>query len=151
MFRASISSAKYIKFKMYSIRKIFFAISVVLCFLNMKWAEDDANDFVETCDEITIVDKDLYADLDSANFTFVNAEITNDCLNIEIGASGCDGNTWRFSLVDSGDIAESSPEQRFLKFQLINEELCLAFFKRIVSFDLKPLRINGSNEVIFNI
>ncbi|GAA3603233.1 hypothetical protein Q4Q39_13880 [Flavivirga amylovorans] len=135
------------------IKRILFVTSVVLCcFLSIQCDEDDDN--IPTkgiCDQTTIVKKEIYDSLVSADFTFVDAEVKGDCLTIEISASGCDGNTWKFNLVDSGAVAESSPEQRYLKFQLINEEACLAVFKRIVSFDLTPLQISGSNEIILNL
>ena len=137
---------------MQSVKTIFLVIPLALCFINMQCDDnDDINRSSGICDETTIINHDLYENLNSANFTFIEEEITNDCLHIEIGASGCDGNTWGFNLVDSGAVAESSPEQRYLKFQLINEELCLAFFERTVSFDLTPLQIDGSHEIILHI
>ncbi|GAA4893280.1 hypothetical protein GCM10023311_17220 [Flaviramulus aquimarinus] len=115
--------------------------------------EDDINidSPNQICDETILVDQDLYDSLTASDFTFINAKIIDDCLTIEIGASGCDGNTWGFNLVDSGAVAESSPEQRYLKFQLINEEDCLAYFERTMSFNLIPLQVNGSREIILHI
>lgn len=138
---------------MKSIRKIFLFIPLGLCFMNMQCDEGEVIDSSnEICDETTIISQNLYENLSSANFTFGSAEIINNCLNIEIGASGCDGNTWEFKLVDSEIIAESLPEQRYLKLQLINKEACLAVFKRTASFDLRPLQIDNSvNEVILHI
>lgn len=134
------------------IKKTFFAMIVILCFVNMQCEEEDmASSRDSVCDQTTLVNEAMYNNLVSANFMFVNAEIANDCLTIEISASGCDGNSWEFKLVDSGAIAESSPEQRYLKFQLINEEDCLAVFKRTVSFNLVPLQINGSHEIILHL
>ena len=133
------------------IKKTFFAITVILCFMNMQCEDDDTRLSSKICDETTVVNEDIYKNLVSDHFTFVNAEITNNCLTIEISASGCDGNSWEFKLVDSGAVAESSPEQRYLKFQLINEEACLAVFKKTVSFDLTPLQINGSQEIILHL
>ena len=72
-------------------------------------------------------------------------------MSINLSASGCDGNNWEYKLVDSGNIAESSPEQRYLKFKLINNEVCLAVFDRIVTFKLEPIRVEGSNEIVLNI
>ncbi len=131
-------------------KKIVFLASIVLCFMNMQ-CDDDERPSIFVCDQATIVDKEAYDNLDSAHFTFVNAEISDNCLTIEISASGCDGNSWEFNLMDSGAVAESSPEQRYLKFQLINNEACLAVFKRIVSFDLTPLQVDGSNEIILHL
>ena len=134
----------------YTIKKIFFVVSTTFCFMNMQ-CEDHDDVFELTCDFVTTIDKTKYDNLETASFTFITAEIVGDCLILQIGASGCSGDNWSFNLVDSGAIAESSPEQRFLKFQLINNEMCLAFFERTVSFDLSPLQINGSNETILHI
>lgn len=133
-------------------KKILFTVSVILCFMNMQCKEEGIKSSGDkVCGQTTIVNEEIYNNLVSANFMFVNAEIADDCLTIEISASGCDGNSWKFKLVDSGAIAESSPEQRYLKFQLINEEDCLAVFKRTVSFNLTPLQINGSHEIILHL
>lgn len=137
---------------MKSIKTIFLIMPLALCFMNMQCEDDiNINRSNEICDKTTLVDQDLYDNLTTSNFTFISAEIIDDCLTIEIGASGCDGNTWGFNLVDSGVVAESSPEQRYLKFQLINEEACLAYFERTVSFNLIPLQVNGSHEIILQI
>ncbi len=150
-FYVSILITKLLK-KMQSIKKISLFILLALCFMNMQCDEDDVVSLPnEICEETTVVSPSLYENLSSVNFTFVSAEITNDCLNLEVGASGCDSKSWGFKLVDSGAIAESSPEQRFLKFQLINDESCEAYFRRSVSFDLTLLQINGSNEIILHI
>ncbi|MDO5978273.1 hypothetical protein [Flavivirga spongiicola] len=113
--------------------------------------DHDISPIIEICDQKTMVNKNIYDNLVSADFDFVSTEITDNCLAIEISASGCDGNSWEFNLVDSGAVAESSPEQRYLKFQLINEEACLAVFKKTITFDLTPLQISGSNEVILHL
>ena len=134
------------------IKKIFFGIIVMLFFVNMQCEEEGMESSMDNvCEQTTVVNEAAYNNLVSANFMFVNAEITDDCLTIEISASGCDGNSWEFKLVDSGAIAESSPEQRYLKFQLTNDEACLAVFKRTVSFNLTPLQINGSHEIILHL
>lgn len=132
-------------------KKISFAIGIMFCSMNVLCEDVDDVDYISFCDETTIVDNDLFENLNTVNFTFIDAEIVDNCLSLEIGASGCDGNTWGFNLVDSEAIAESSPEQRYLKFQLINDEACLAYFERIILFDLTPLQINGSNEIILHI
>lgn len=133
-------------------KRTIFIIVLSFCFFNTQCDEDDiVIDNGIICDQDVMVDEDLYNNLDSNNFLFNNIEIIDDCLTIEFAASGCDGNTWEFGLVDSAAIAESLPEQRYLKFQLINEELCLAVFTKSVSFNLRPLQIEGSNEIILNI
>lgn len=133
-------------------KRIGFLIVITLCFINMQCDEDDGVvGFDDSCDEQVIVDKDLYDSIVSDDFQVSNVEIVDDCLNIQVSASGCSGDTWEYKLVDSGAIAESSPEQRFLKFQLINKEICLAFVGQNVSFNLEALQIEGSNTIILNI
>lgn len=133
------------------IKKTFFLFSVMLCFLNMQCDEDDISIDLELCDQAVVIDENAYNNLESAHFTFFDTKIIDNCLSIEITSSGCSGDSWEFKLVDSGAVAESSPEQRYLKFQLINEELCDAVFNKTVSFDLTPIQISGSNEIILNI
>ncbi|XCF07237.1 hypothetical protein ABI125_05115 [Tamlana crocina] len=135
-----------------SLKTMLLAFVALLCFVNMTCEnDDDSNGYMGDCDQNTVVDSDTYKNLETDRFTIISAEITGDCLNLEIGASGCDGSTWRFSLVDSGAVAESFPEQRYLKLQLLNEELCDAYFTKTISFDLTPLRVSGSNEIILHI
>ncbi|MFV9552499.1 hypothetical protein [Algibacter sp. PT7-4] len=133
------------------VKKPFFILAITLCFINMQCHEDDGIPYQGNCDEVAVVDSNLYKSISSENVTLINAEVVDNCLNIKIGASGCDGNTWAFKLVDSGVVAESSPEQRYLKLQLINNEACLAYFEKYISFDLTPLQINGSNKIILHI
>ncbi len=133
------------------VKKILFVIPVILCFMSTTCETDDVDVSGDICDQITEVNETKFNDLDSDQFTFVNAEIIDDCLNIEISASGCSGDSWEFNLVDSGAVAESSPEQRYLKFKLINNEDCLAVFKKTVSFDLRLLRVSGSNKIILHL
>ncbi len=132
------------------IKKTLFATAIMFCFMNILCEKQDDVMGIN-CDFVVTVDATKYNALETASFEFINAEILEDCLVIKIGASGCSGDRWGFDLVDSGAIAESSPEQRFLKFQLINDEACLAYFERTISFDLTPLQVSGSNEIILNI
>ncbi|MCF7559049.1 hypothetical protein L3X39_00245 [Sabulilitoribacter multivorans] len=132
------------------VKNIFFIIPVAFCFMNMQ-CDDDSDDYLGVCDQTTVIDESLYDSLESNNFTILGAEIQNNCLTIEFGASGCDGNSWTYQLVDSGAVAESSPEQRYLKFELLNNEACLAYFEKSISFDLTSLQITGSNKIILHI
>ncbi|NRA91407.1 MAG: hypothetical protein HRU26_01765 [Psychroserpens sp.] len=68
-----------------------------------------------------------------------------------MSASGCDGDTWSLILVDSGNVAESFPPQRFLKLIFSNEEECLAAITQSRIFNLANLRVEGTNEVVLNI
>ncbi|WP_344788348.1 hypothetical protein [Postechiella marina] len=135
---------------MLQIKRLFFVLVVSLAFFNMTCEEDDV--VKVNCDNTVVVSENDFNNLESANFIIIDAEIEGDCLLLKIGASGCDGSTWQYNLVDSGAIAESLPEQRYLKFQLINEEMCEAYFNKTVSFNLSPLKIdNGVGKVVLHI
>ncbi|OUS03358.1 hypothetical protein A9Q86_00125 [Flavobacteriales bacterium 33_180_T64] len=113
---------------------------------------DDDDDLVEApCEQTVIIDSGFYELAESDLYTLISVQIEDNCLAINVSASGCDSSSWSMVLVDSGAVAESSPEQRFLKFVFSNEEDCLAVFTQERSFDLSPLQITGSNEVILNI
>jgi len=103
------------------------------------------------CDQTVVVDVGLYESAESGVYEFNTIEIIDNCRAINISASGCVGNSWSMVLVDFGSVAESSPEQRYLKFVLTNEEDCLAFVSQERSFDLTSTRVDGSTEIILNI
>ncbi len=130
-------------------------LSVMLLFaaslLCMQCDDDDDQPSSMVCDFTTIIDNELYQNAQSAFYTLVSAETSEDCLNIEISSSGCSGESWVLELVDSGGVLESDPPQRNLKFILTNNEACLAVFQRGQSFDLTPLQVDGANEVILNV
>ena len=127
---------------------------ICVCFtmLFMNTQCDNNNDMqVSDCGQSVIIDNAFFETAVSGDYQLVNFEINDDCLTIEISASGCDGESWSMVLVDSGAVAESSPEQRYLKFVFTNNEACLAVFNQSRVFDLSVLRVDGTNEVILNI
>ena len=128
-------------------------ISVCCCFMllfmNTQCDEDDIQS--SPCDQMVVIDDGFYNSSVSSEFMFQSAEIIENCLNVSISASGCDSSTWSMVLVDSGAVAESLPEQRFLKFVFTNDEVCLAVFSQERSFDISNLQVEGSNEIILNI
>ena len=133
-------------------KRIGFLIVVTFCFLSTQCDEDEIGvGFDNACDDVVIVDDIAYGNVESDAFMFGDVQISGDCLSISIGASGCDGDTWGYALIDSGAVAESLPEQRFLKFEFKNNEDCTAAIGRTVSFSLEPLQINGSDTVILNL
>ena len=107
-------------------------ISVCCCFMllfmNTQCDEDDIQS--SPCDQMVVIDDGFYNSAVSSEFMFQSAEIIENCLNVSISASGCDSSTWSMVLVDSGAVAESLPEQRFLKFVFTNDEVCLAVFSQ---------------------
>lgn len=103
------------------------------------------------CLEKVLVNPDAY---DSANSIMVgigSLDINNNCLDIEYVSSGCSGNTWVLTLIDSGYLASTNPPIRKLKWDFINQEACLAVFSKNKSFDLCPLKIPGQDIVVLQI
>ena len=121
---------------------------ILLFFLFLFFSCDHHNHI--DCDKEAIVDNELYLNGPDDHITINGVEVEDDCLNINFGASGCDGSTWKIELYDSGNIAESWPEQRYIRLSLKNQELCDAYFERELSFDISGLKVSG-NEVILNL
>ncbi len=132
------------------VKTLFVCMCCSLLLMNTQCDEDD--DFqVSSCGQPVIIDNAFFETAESSDYVLVDSSITNDCLTVEISASGCDGESWSMVLVDSGNVAESSPEQRYLKFVFTNNEACLAVFSQVREFNLSTLRVDGSTEVVLNI
>lgn len=104
-----------------------------------------------TCDQTVLIDSYAYNNNESSFFTINNIEIIDNCLFINFGASGCDANSWQVKLIDSESILESFPVQRNLIFSLENNELCLAYITKDISFDISSLQLNDQSSVLINI
>ncbi|WP_353778212.1 hypothetical protein [Winogradskyella sp. 3972H.M.0a.05] len=135
---------------MKSIKKLSLCIIASLLLLNTTCDDDDII-FFDDCDLITLIDNDVYTNGETAFFSIEDASISENCLRLSISSSGCDGSSWEFTLVDSGDIAESDPVQRFLRLKLVNPEACLAVFTRDISFDISNLQVENEMEVLLNV
>jgi hypothetical protein len=98
-----------------------------------------------------LLSHNLYSQTDTKNYNIKTATVVGDSLFVEITASGCSGNSWKITLIDSEEVAESNPIQRFMKISLENTELCMAIFTKKVSFDLKPIRVSGEKSVCINL
>ena len=126
---------------------------IVFCILFLNTTCDD--DVVEVpkteCDQFAIADNSLYQGAQSDFYQIVSAEVVEDCLNFEVSASGCSGDTWDFLLLASEDVMESFPIQRNITLILVNQEACLAIFTKEVSFDLTDLQVEGEDEITFNL
>ncbi|WP_179008714.1 hypothetical protein [Winogradskyella forsetii] len=128
-------------------KKIIMLSLICLLFMNMQCDDDDVQ--TTPCGLEIVIDNTTYEEAESHPIESMNIE--GDCININIAGSGCDASTWVMTLIDSGNIAESSPNQRYLKLSLYNNEACLAVFTKEESFDLTALRIDGVNEVLLNV
>ena len=103
------------------------------------------------CDDEVEIDEEGYDKGPKDFITIIGASITDDCLTISYSASGCSGEGWEVNLYDSGSVAESSPEQRYLRLSLKNPEECLAVFTKETSFDISNLQIENNGILILNL
>lgn len=124
-----------------------------LCFtfLLMNTQCDDDDEVQAPCGQAVVVDSGFFETAESDTFELSYARIEGNCLNVNISSSGCDGTTWSLVLVDSGHVAESLPEQRYLKLVFSNSEVCDAIVTQERSFDLTAIRVMSSNDIILNI
>lgn len=129
-------------------KQIFSLLLIVLFALGCSSDDDCINQ--SDCDYQVIVDEQQYANVAISPLTIISLELIDDCLTINFGASGCDGNTWNPQLIDAGIILESLPPQRNLKFAIHNLELCDAYITKEISFDVSNLQVDNSS-VLLNI
>ncbi|MGB1204523.1 MAG: hypothetical protein ACPG5B_02685 [Chitinophagales bacterium] len=112
---------------------------------------DDEPDILLTCQQQAIISATDYQTATSDPINIDSLSIEENCLSITFRAGGCDGSTWQVRLVDSGSIAESLPPQRNLKLLLENQEVCLAYITRTITFDIYELEADGEASVLLNI
>ena len=98
---------------------------------------------VPSCDALAILSNFQFINADTNIFDINSVTLNGDCLIANISASGCDGASWVLKLIDSEDILESNPPQRNIRLTLLNQEACLAYITREISFDISGLQVDG--------
>ena len=88
------------------------------------------------------VSADDYQNSPDDELEVIDVQLEGDCLLITFSAGGCDGNSWKFKLIDSEEIMESNPPQRNLRLSLENEELCKAIVTKSIAYNVSSLRID---------
>ena len=88
------------------------------------------------------VSADDYQNSPDDELEVIDVQLEGDCLLITFSAGGCDGNSWKFKLIDSEEIKESNPPQRNLRLSLENEELCKAIVTKSIAYNVSSLRID---------
>ena len=126
-----------------------FCLCTSLLVLSAQCDEDD--EARGSCGPAAVIAPSFYNSSESNGFDILNAEIFDNCLTVEFSSGGCDGSSWSLVLVDSGAIAESNPEQRYLKFIFDNAEECEALLTQTRSFDLVNIQLDGRDTVLLNI
>ena len=97
-----------------------------------------------------ILEEDFNA-INTSNYGIIEVELNGDCLEITFGSSGCGTDLWEENLYSTDIFYNVFPLQRDVKMELINDETCLAFFQKTVSFDLTPFQIDGQSDLPLNI
>lgn len=121
-------------------KKILILISIGITILSC------SNDDIENsnnCDFETIISAEQYGNAPSDQLSINSLEINGNCLKINFSSSGCSGDTWELKLIDSEAILKSNPPQRVLRLSLKNEEACLAYITKELTFDISNLQVDG--------
>ena len=129
-------------------KKLLVLILIGLIFFSC--LNSDNEESLKDCDFETLINSQQYANTNSDQFTINSLAIKDDCFTINFRSSGCDGNSWELKLIDSGAVAESLPPQRDLKLSFKNEEACLAYLTKEITFDISNLQVDGQ-QVLLNI
>jgi hypothetical protein len=122
---------------------------IIISLLSCSESDDDLY-LDSNCDHITIVDNDLYKNIQFDDYLIRSVQLTGDCLEVEIESGGCSGNTWKVDLIDAGRVLESHPEQRDLKISLDNQEICNLIIIKTYTFDLRPIQTR-KNVILLNL
>ena len=115
-------------------------------------SENDNSTIENNCDFTSeiILEEDFNA-INTSNYGIIEVELNGDCLRITFGSSGCGTDLWEENLYSTDAFYNVFPLQRDVKMELINDEACLAFFQKTVSFDLTPFQIDGQSDLPLNI
>ena len=124
--------------------KRIFTLFVFCSLFSIFAACSDSDSNALTCGtEAEIIADQPFGQITTANYTITSVALNEDCLDISISSSGCDGSHWETDLF--------SNQQRQLKLELTNPELCLAIVSKTISYDVRPLRVDGQNQVTLTI
>jgi len=112
--------------------------------------DNESEENPTSCEQVTILNSELYLSAPNDELTINSLEINGDCLKINFSSSGCSGESWELKLIDSEDVMESDPSQRNLRLSLKNEEMCEAYITKELTFDISNLKVEG-NRVKLNL
>lgn len=133
--------------------KRIFLLATLIGSLFISCSDDDNILPNETsCDSIVeVVSDENFNGITTTNYIVSDVQLNGNCLEVTIGASGCDPNDWEMNFVASEIVVETLPIQWNTKIELITNQDCLAYFDKTVSFDLTPFQLSGQNVVSLNI
>ncbi len=99
----------------------------------------------------TIIDNTVYLNAESDPLSLLNTELTIEgCLKVSIQYGGGCSDVF-LNLVDSGDVLETQPPQRNLRFIFEDDDQCEALILKDYYFNVEVLKVEGSDEVLLNL
>jgi hypothetical protein len=123
-------------------------LQTVGVFLLIAACNGDDDHSISNCDEEVIVNAGTFQTAPNDDLVVNRIEINGNCMTINFSASGCDGNSWEIKLIDSGEVISGNPPRRNIRLSLKNNEDCLAFLTREISFDIEPLQVQGGQALL---
>ena len=138
-------------------RKCQFIVSLLICIGLVSFLSACDNNAEERSlnlgnGNVLIVSQSVFENVTSDRFSIENVEIQGDILRLTISAGGCSVSSWRANLIASDIIGRSEPPFRGVKLSFEqNRELCQAVLTKEFTFNIKNLRVEGSNSVRLNI
>lgn len=94
------------------------------------------------CGDFAIEDEANYVSTTSSNYEIKDVLAVGNCITITISSSGCSGDRWRGTLYFSEQILQTTPNQRFARLLLTNDEACLAVFDKSFTFNIGNMKPN---------
>ena len=135
-------------------RKCQFIVSLLICFGLVSFLSAcDSSDKIDFGNgNVLIVSESVFKNVTSAPFAIKDVNIQGDILSITVSAGGCSVSSWRANLITTDIIGLSDPPYRGVKLSFQqNRELCSAVLTKEFTFNIKKLRVEGSNSVRLNI
>ncbi len=132
-------------------KNMFFTLFALLMFSCTRQSRNYIVTNPGDCENGITISAHQYSKTSADAFRITKAAIIGDCLEITIVASGCSGRSWNAALITNGAVAESFPQQMFLKILFKNNEDCEAMHTRTFSYNLKPIRVHGAIKLALNL
>ncbi len=110
--------------------------------------DDDSNQEVSLCEENALVlSQEDFNSIESDYFTISNIQLSGNCLELTIIASGCNSDTWELDMYSVNSFYNSEPLTRFVKLDLWTNQACLAVLEKTVTFDLTDFQLENRNNI----
>lgn len=122
---------------------------VLLLFTALSCEKQDTScscDDPAPCDAFAVLDNSAYQDGPDDPYFLREANIEDDCLYLRFQyGGGC--REVDFDLVGAFQLGETAPLTRFVRVALDDDDNCEALITEEVTFNLKPLRVEGEEEL----